>query len=324
MSTHECLVAFFISNINWEADIPWLLWPFLTILFVIPTMFLFSACRICLSFFARYYFFYFLPRACLLSVANLALFRAELVIFKPVIYMLFLLCSVLAACSFYWPSESQGEGRNLLTLSEAPLLMLAAQGQEEGHTSPYALHCSTPLAGTTSASFCNLSSALRTTGAGLSQSHCHVTEGKKEALVASAQYQSSISTIFLTGRQKESHQWGRFQWKRKKIRFILSSSGDGLKKGTWLLCCSTHWQWCSTGKDTLKLLLHFFFFQRVSKCVCTHRYTYMANEQVQGRKDRGNSFIYLHRYYDIVICIQNECQHTSVTCTVWIITVSIM
>lgn len=48
MSTHECLVAFFISNINWEADIPWLLWPFLTILFVIPTMFLFSACRICL------------------------------------------------------------------------------------------------------------------------------------------------------------------------------------------------------------------------------------------------------------------------------------
>lgn len=81
---------------------------------------------------------------------------------------------------------------------------------------------------------------------------------------------------------------------KEKIHFILLSSGDGLKKGTWLLGCSTHWQWCSTG-EVLKTPFT-FFFQRVSNCVYTHRYT--ANEQVQGRKDSGNSFIYLHRHYD--------------------------
>lgn len=97
------------------------------------------------------------------SATNLTCFRAELATSKPVIYMLFTLCSVLAPCGFFWSSEPQGEGRKPLILSEAPLLMLAGQGQEEGDTSPHALDCSTSLAGTTSTSYCNLCAAPRTT-----------------------------------------------------------------------------------------------------------------------------------------------------------------
>lgn len=166
-------------------------------------------------------FFYSLPPLCLLSVANLALFRAELVTFKPVIYMLFLfiLCSVLAACSFFSSSEPQGEGRNPSILSEASLLMLAAQGQE-GHTSPYALDCSTSLAGSTSTSDCNLSPAPRTIEGQTSVSlTARSLKARKQPWLLQINTNRASVPFFLTGRQKESHPWGCFQQKRKSILF---------------------------------------------------------------------------------------------------------
>lgn len=217
-------------------------------------------CRICLSFFAGYYFFYSLPPVCLLSVANLALFRAELVIFKSVTYMLFLLCSALAACSFFWSSEPQEEGRNPLILSEAPLLMLAALGQEEGHTSPYALHGIT-----TSTSFCNLSTAPRTRGEGLTQPHCQVTESKKAAF-SSIPIKSLLYFFKLEGRRKATH--GVVSSERENPFYYIKFRRWAKEGDMAPSLQQSHWQWCSAGKYTFKTSFK-FFFQRLSKCMYT-------------------------------------------------------
>lgn len=91
-------------------------------------------------------------------------------------------------------------------------------GARRGTISPYALHCSTSLAGTTSTSYCNLSQATRTTEgqASVSLTARSLKARKQPWLLQLDTSQVSIP-FFLTARQKESHPWGCFQWKRKSI-----------------------------------------------------------------------------------------------------------
>lgn len=141
--------------------------------------------------------------------------------------------------------------------------MLAAQGQE-GHTSPYALDCSTSLAGSTSTSYCNLSTAPRTTEGQTSVSlTARSPKARKQPWLLQINTNRASVPFFLTGIQKESHPWSCFQRKRKSI--VLTKFRRWAKEGEmapWLQ--HPHWQWCSAGKDTSNI----FFFQRVIKCVC--------------------------------------------------------
>lgn len=221
--------------------------------------------------------------------------------------MLFLLCSALAACSLFWSSEPQGEGRNPLILSEAPLLMLAAQGQEEGHTCPYALHCSTSLAGTTSPPTATEAQLQEAEGQASVSLTARSLKARKQP---SAQYQSSLYTIFLNWKAEGKPPMGLFPVK-EKIHFIILSSGDWLKKGTWLLGCSTLTDNDVLQENSLPELLK-LFFQSDQVCVI-HRHTH----RWLMSKFRVERTLAIPLY--TVICIQTECQPTSVTCTVWII-----
>lgn len=83
-------------------------WSFLKIMLFLP--WLFSACRTYLSsssFFSvlSLSFRFIFSQLPTISLSN----KTERVNFKPVIGMLFILHSLLAACSFFWSSEPQAE-----------------------------------------------------------------------------------------------------------------------------------------------------------------------------------------------------------------------
>lgn len=105
--------------------------------------------------------------------------------------------------------------------------MLAAQGQEEEHTSPYALHCSTSLAGTNSTSYCNFSTAPRTTEGQASVSlTARSLKARKQLWLLQLNTNQVSVPFFQTGTQKESHPQGRFQWKRKSILYEVQEMGQ--------------------------------------------------------------------------------------------------
>lgn len=158
----------------------------------------------------------------------------------------FYLASVLGACSFFWSSEPQAEGRNPLILSEVPLLMLAGEGQEEARTSLYTLHYSTSLAATISTSYCNFSGCRKSTTPRTTEAQTSVWFSsslkvrRQSLLYCCIRWVQTKPLCFFTGRQKASHPWDSVVvFSRRENCFITSSSVDGQQKGKQLLGCST-------------------------------------------------------------------------------------